>query len=572
MLRLETGLVVLAVLIAWVYPSLGSKWFEEIERRLSALARRRALSVLLIGGLALTLRLAVLPVEPIPEPIVHDEFGYLLAADTYAHGRLTNPTPPFWEHFETFSILMKPTYQCFAQPGQGMMLALGQVVFGNPFWGVWLSCGLMCAAITWMLQGWVSLEWALLGGFISVLRYGVFGYWANSYWGGAVGAIGGALVLGALPRIKESQRIRDALLMGLGLAILANTRPFEGFVFSIPIAVILIAWLIGKKSPSFRITVPRVVLPLTLVVTVAAAGLGYYLWRVTGSPLRMPYQIERQTYAVAPYFVWQDIRPEPAYDHAEMRTMFVHEEMLGLKTYRSFIGVPLRLYLAWGFFLGPVLTLPLFMLALSSPHNLRFGTINRSTLALLFILTIFIAGTLLVNFYSPHYSAPATSLTMVLLLVALRQLKDWGNRGRFLARAVPIICVLSFTLRTAANPLHIPLSEFYEFNWYQKNYPSFGREEIERQLLHSPGKHLVFVHYNADHEPFAEWVYNKADLNTATIVWAREIARTSDKQLIDAFPGRHTWTLDADANPPQLHPYTTSPSIQQEDSLPSDAQ
>src|SRR6266498_3984811 len=166
MLLIETGMVLLAILVAFICPTLGSGWFERAERRFSALARRRALSVILVGTAALALRAAVLPIEPIPEPIVHDEFGYLLAADTFAHGRLTNPTPPMWQHFETFSILMKPTYQCFAQPAQGMMLALGKVYFGHPFWGVWLSCGLMCAAITWMLQGWLAPEWALLGGLL----------------------------------------------------------------------------------------------------------------------------------------------------------------------------------------------------------------------------------------------------------------------------------------------------------------------------------------------------------------------------------------------------------------------
>jgi len=556
MLLIETGLIAIALFLAAISPTLGKGLLERAESRLSCLARRRTLAVLSVGVLALVLRAAVLPTEPIPEPIVHDEFGYLLAADTFSHVRLTNPTPPMWEHFETFSVLMKPTYQCFAQPAQGMMLASGKLLLGHPFWGVWLSCGLMCATIMWMLQGWLAPEWALLGGVLAVLRYGVFGYWADSYWGGAMGAIGGALVLGALPRIKQSQRIRDALLMGLGLAILATSRPYEGFVFSLPIAVMLVGWLVGRNAPGLRVTVPRVVIPLTLVLALTVAGLGYYLWRVTGNPFRMPYQIERQTYAVAPYMSWQPVRSEPVYHDPVIRKMYVEEELVGYKFFRSFPGLLLKIYLWWSFFLGPVLTLPFLTLILALPADFSWRHIGRSTLFLMIMLGVCAAAWTLESFYNPHYSAPATGLILLLLVLSLRQLHQWGSRGLFLARAVPLICILSFTARTFAVPLHIPVRDFFSFSWYQKPPPSFGRSAIEKQLRGDSGKHLVFVHYAPDHEPFAEWVYNESDLKNARIVWAREKERTSNHQLIDALPDRSVWRLDADTKPPQLLPYS----------------
>ena len=72
-------------------------------------------------------------------------------------------------------------------------------------------------------------------------------YWSQSYWGGTVAALGGALVFGALPRIMKKQRLRDALWLALGLAILANSRPFEGLVVSIPVAVVLGIWIIRTR-------------------------------------------------------------------------------------------------------------------------------------------------------------------------------------------------------------------------------------------------------------------------------------------------------------------------------------
>lgn len=555
MLGTESALLGLAILIAWIYPSLGSSWLEAAEWRFSALARRRALAVVLVGATALALRLAVLPVEPIPEPIVHDEFGYLLAADTFAHGRLTNPTPPLWQHFETFSILMKPTYQCFAQPGQGMILALGKVVFGHPFWGVWLSCGLMCAAITWMLQGWVAAEWALLGGLLAVLRYGVFGYWADSYWGGAAAAIGGALLLGALPRIKESQRVHDAVIMGVGLAILANTRPFEGLVFSLPIAVVLIAWLLGKNSPTLKITLPRTMAPLALMLALTAAGMGYYLWRLTGSPIRTPYQIEQQTYAIAPYMLWQSVHQKPVYNNPVIEKMYTQEALAGYQASRTLAGLLLKAYLGWSFFLGPILLLPFFMLAFSLPKDFSWRDIETSTLFLLLVFAASLISCAVESFYNAHYSAPATGLFLLLVLMAIQRLRRWSPHGLFLSRAVPLICVIVLALRAGAEPLHIPVAPYYEFAWYQVASPSFGRATIKQQLERIPGNHLVIVHYDPNHEPFAEWVYNDADIARARIIWARELGSASDRQLVEFFPGRKIWWLRADEKPPTLQPF-----------------
>src|SRR6266404_6248199 len=223
MLLIETGLVLAS--LAFVHPSLGSRWFEKLERSFFHFSRHRTLSVVSIGVLALVARAALLPVEPIPRPTIHDEFSFLLMSDTFAHGRLANPTHPMASHLEAPYVNQKPAYVSKYFPGQGLPLAFGQVVFGHPFWGVWISVGIMCAVICWMLQGWFPPFWALVGGLLAIIRLGTFSYWANSYFGGAVPAIGGGLVLGALPRLKRRNRISDSVIMGLGLLLLASSRP-----------------------------------------------------------------------------------------------------------------------------------------------------------------------------------------------------------------------------------------------------------------------------------------------------------------------------------------------------------
>lgn len=558
MIWIEWALVLVALVIAFTFPRLGSTWFGTLERKFSALARRRVLSVILVGLMALALRAVLLPILPIPEPLVHDEFAYLLAADTYSHGRLTNPTHPMWVHFESFGIIQQPSYQCIAQPAQGMILAAGKILFDHPFWGVWLAAGLMCAAICWMLQGWLPPRWALLGGLLTVLRLGTLSYWANSYWGGAAGAIGGALVLGALPRIKLSQRICDALLMGLGLAILANSRPYEGFVFGLPVAVLLFAWMLGKHGPAFKTSFPRVIMPLCLVLAVTLAGIGYYCWRVTGNPFRMPYQVEKQTYGVAPYFLWQPMSPPPLYHHAVMHDMYVKLPQV-YEFARSPLALLAKAHRIWSFYLWPALTFPLLMLLVVLPYGFSWRHIRRRTRFLLLIFVTMLAGLALETFYEPHYASPLTGVILAFVLLAARQVRLWRFRGKpsglFLVRAIPVICVAMFVLRAAAGPLHISLTEYYVPAWYQASSKTFGRAAILRELNQMPGKQLVVVRYQPGHPPFEEWVYNGADIDAAKVVWAREMTPRENEGLLKYFSDRRVWLLEADEKPPRLSQY-----------------
>src|SRR6266568_1834813 len=328
-LAIEICLTGIFLGFAYIYPELGDAWFSRVEQTCARFAQRRAMAVVFVGLLALGLRLALLPILAVPQPITHDEFSYLLLADTLAHGRLANPTHPMWVHFETFHVNSHPTYASMYYPGYALFLAFGQVLMGHPFWGVWLSSGLMCAAICWALQGWMPPGWALLGGVLAVIRLGTFSYWADSYWGGTVTALGGALVLGALPRIKQNQRVRDAVLMAIGMALLAATRPYEGLFFCAPVIAALVWWALRKDGPPVKVSLVRVALPATSMLAIGLASLGYYFWEVTGSPFTIPYQLNIQTYGLL-YFPWQKIREVPVFHHAIMQTFYRGDGVFGV--------------------------------------------------------------------------------------------------------------------------------------------------------------------------------------------------------------------------------------------------
>jgi hypothetical protein len=556
---IESSLILLAVLVAFVFPNIGGLCLAPLERGFVQLARRRGLSVVVVGLTALAVRVALLPVEPIPRPGVHDEFAYLLAADTFAHGRLSNPTHPMWAHFETFYVNQKPTYGSMFYPAQGLFLAAGQVIFGHPFWGVWLSAGLMCAAICWMLQAWLPPSWALLGGLLAVVRLGSFSYWANSYWGGAVPAIGGALVLGALPRIKWHQRVRDSLLMGLGLAILANSRPYESLFFCLPVAASLLVFMLGKEKPQRPLQ--NIVVPIALVLVFTIAAMGYYFWRTTGSPINTPYLINTKIYNPVPYFPWQALKPVPEYHHAIMRNFYLG---WGMAHFTSGTSSPVLLalskaYTFWLFLLGPIFTVPLLMLFIVLPYGISFKNISPKTRLLLLVCGSTTIGLLLPMYFNPHYPAPMTCAIYALLLQAMRHLMSWQRHGRLIGlamiRTIVTTCVILVPIRALTGALHPPIPGPFPITWCSRAIELQDRAALQSQLSARDGQHLIIVRYQPDHSEFQEWVYNEADIDNAKVVWARDMGPYSNEELISYFKARRVWLMDVDEKPPRLVPY-----------------
>src|SRR6204780_4266200 len=207
-------LVLAALLLAFALV-----WRPWIEPYAARLAVRTGWSMLLLAVLPVALRLLLLPHHPVPSPDIYDEFGHLLVADTLRHFRLANPAHPLHRFFETFFVLQEPTYSSIYPIGQGLALAFGWTIFGLPWAGVVLPVAALCALCYWMLRGWTTPGWALAGGLLTVMEFGPLNQWMNDYWGGALPAAGGCLVFGALPRLRRAAGIRDAVLLGAGVAI-----------------------------------------------------------------------------------------------------------------------------------------------------------------------------------------------------------------------------------------------------------------------------------------------------------------------------------------------------------------
>jgi hypothetical protein len=506
-----------------------------------------------IGLVAFAAAATVGLVVGISEPKIHDEFSYLLAADTFAHGRLTNPMHPMWVHFESFHVIQQPTYMSKYPPAQGLALAAGQVIGGHPIVGVWMSFGLMCASICWMLYAWVPPRWAILGTVLALINpvLGIAGYWAQSYWGGAVAATGGALVLGGIRRLMRQPRVCDSLLTGFGLAILANSRPFEGLLVSLSAGIFLLIRLTGQRDKALWVSIQRVVAPILIVFALTITGMGFYNLRVTGSPVRMAYQIHEETYVMAPPFLWQRLPAEPEYRHKVIHDFHANYALPFYTSQRSISGFLIDDVL-YALFSLAFLTVNIFLIPVIIVYRILLLWTLRNPWARCAFLIYFVLvlGLLTETFKWPHYLAPVIGLNYYFVLNALRLLQ-WRNRkiGQLMLWMTPLLAIAALVVS-----LYGTIKRDNSSSWQEQ------RAQLLKRLKQEDGEHLVVVNYGPGHSFQNEWVYNEADIDRAKVIFARAINKREDCQLIEYFKSRRIWSLqiDGDQSIAKLNHYPTS--------------
>ncbi len=550
--RLLAALLVLA----WYWPLAGNRVFAAIEGWGRRVAAHRAASVACVGLVVVLLRLALLPIDAIPLPTILDEFSYLLAGDTYAHLRLTNPPHPLPIFFEAAHVNMFPTYMSKYPPAQGAALALGEWL-GHPWFGVLLSVAAMCAAITWMLQGWMPARWALVGGALAAARFSAgygyaMNYWLGSYWGGAVTAIGGALALGALPRLMRQRRARDGILLGLGIAILANSRPYEGLVFCLPLTAALGWWLL-RRSPTQAATARwKALVPVAAVLVLTGAFMAYNNWRVTGDAMLFPYVDNDRVYVSTPHFAWQTLRPPLPLSNPQMadifngwcRNVWQRERFTFTKNGIQW-GLVHKLEALQQFYLPVGLLLPVLLAWRRLLHN-------RKALFLFAACAVTALALIPVVWFQRHYAAAMTGAAAGLTMMGLRYLRTWKPKGRPVGIGLTRALVLGNLLLV---PMNLMLAG--AGSSIQNPAPRWASERarIATELESMPGPQLVLVHYAPGHNSAQEWVYNRADIDSSKVVWALEIPGQDLRPLLDYYHDRRVWRVDADSQPAQLEPF-----------------
>jgi hypothetical protein len=546
-LLFEAGFWILVLLVAAPLAAFRPRWIGQLERKWVRIARFKNRCVVGIFAAAILFRLALLRWIPVPTPWIHDEFSYLLQGKMFVSGHIAQPTPVMWQFFEGYHINMVPTYQSMYPPVAGLFLALGYVL-GSPWIGVLLSCALMCAVVTWALQAWVPPHWALAGGAYCVLRYALFSYWMNSYFGGAAAALAGALLLGVAGRIVK----RPSTILGLGAAfailLLANTRPYEGLLYSIPLTL----WILYRllRNSEWKHSLTHVLAPALVVLAIGFASMLFYNQRSTGRATVMPYTVNFEQYHIVKPFFWQKRLPIPAYHHQEMRRMYITWELpsslrVDYSEGRAFLWRE-RIWAYYMAYFWPFAALFIPSLWLCVRHS-------KSRMIALLLGAVFGALMLVVWHPLAHYAAPCMAITLIFNIKGLRWLRCTlrkNHMGLHLSRAAMIV-MFGFLLFQTAYEMMDP-SHFW-FTVQPQLRLQYDRARLLTVLHKRGGKHLVIVHAGGSYIDNHSWIYNEPDIEHAEILFARDMGHDLNARLIKAYPGRQVSYIDYEQ--PFLRPY-----------------
>ena len=527
------------ILLGWLYLRPHFPLGRQLSRCVGVLCRNQwvAMGTLFLIVLCANMLLACIHY---PQPRVHDEFAYQLAADTYASGRLTNPTHPFWQHFETFHVLSQPTRMAKYPPGTGLVLGAGQRLTGHSIFGFWFTLAVGVAALYWALKVWVPSRWAFLGCLLIAINPYWLTNWGQTWWGGAVPFLAGTLLFGSMKRLVDQMAdlsVTSGLLystvFSIAASMLAISRPFEGLIACVICGIILFRRsVLNWNAVSKKLALLAV--PPLLIGAAAVCLIGWNNHVVTGDVTRMPYAVHSARYSASTMWVFGTAPPIPEYRLPRMREFYVewsraiHERTRTLRGYFEMAPKKLKPCLDFYPLFGGVCLLPLVFMRRRDDW-LRFCI----------LISILIVGIhLLTNFSSvfPHYVAPFACLFYVVVIHGLRCwhiASRWDNVARYVVPAVVCWSLWRFVFLIA-----------FTFSQIGTNTP---RANVEQQLSKIEGDHLVFVDYPDGYSVHSEWVYNRADIDGSKIAWAHSLGEDQDKKLIKYFrnQGRQVWRWDA---------------------------
>ena len=272
---------------------------------------------------------------------------------------------------------------------------------------------------------------------------------------------------------------------------------------------------------------------------------GVYNQAVTGSYWRMPYAEHEEQYAAAPVYLWAEAPPIPEYSDPALEIYQVGWNRVHYQIKRSpagwLVGKTREMLEAGGLLLQFSLWVPIFAFLSQRRRRDGWGNLLALSTGLVFL------SVLGLTWSTARMLAPVAGPLVLMAVFGLQRIREWQPEGTPVGLVVSRGIVLATCLSLVAGLMP----------WFQEPIKpvSLERARVMAELGEAGERHLVIVTYGPNHNIHQEWVYNRADIDGAEIVWARDKGPTANRRLLDYFDDRQVWRLEDDGPPARLVPY-----------------
>jgi len=224
--------------------------------------------------------------------VVHDESAYLLQAQLFSRFRFTAPTPPLPQFFEQLYVNLRPAVFSKYPPGTSLLLAPG-VMLGMPGLPVVVMNALSGALVFAVARRHAGGVVALLTWLFWITSFPVQ-YFHAMYLSEVPTSLAWLAAWWGVSRWTTSRRVRDLAIAAAALALCGITRPLTAVALAISVGVVLV--VVARRGARPPWLTRGEIGTLAAAALVAAAFVGVWSWRSTGSPFTTPLSLYTQRY------------------------------------------------------------------------------------------------------------------------------------------------------------------------------------------------------------------------------------------------------------------------------------
>ena len=224
--------------------------------------------------------------------VVHDESAYLLQARIFSQFHFTAPAPALPQFFEQLYVNLRPALFSKYPPGTSLLLAPG-VLLGVPGLPVVGMNGINGALVFTLARRYTGGVVALLTWLIWSTSFPVQ-YFHAMYLSEVPSSLAWLLAWWGVSRWATSGRARDLAISAVAIALCGITRPLTAVALAIAVGVVLLI-IARRRSGAPRLS-RREIGTLAAGALVAAAFIGIWSWRSTGSLFVTPLALYTERY------------------------------------------------------------------------------------------------------------------------------------------------------------------------------------------------------------------------------------------------------------------------------------